>query len=80
VRAPLPPDVRKGFAFPTEESNMISEATPRACEIGGVASENKWSDAGKAEPFRTSSGKAAQEFHEECSNGVRSSPETRLAE
>ena len=35
----MPPDVRKGSAFPMLLSGEFSEATPREC-LGGVASDN----------------------------------------
>src|SRR2546426_6835855 len=55
-----PLDVRKGFAFPQTRSLARLRL---AVEIGGTASGNKLSDAGKAEPFRTSGGKAAEQSH-----------------
>jgi hypothetical protein len=54
--AALPPDVRKGFAFP---SAVSVQAMPRASGRGGASFEFKINFDGKAEPFRTSDGEAA---------------------
>jgi len=56
----LPPDVRKGYAFPRGQVFDREEATPR---VGGKASyriETKLD--GKTKPYRTSGGRAAT-FH-----------------
>src|SRR5260221_1613907 len=71
--AALPPDVRKGFAFP-ELLHFQCEATPRG--VGGAAS-TAWTDHdGKPEAFRTSEGKAF-EYH---SNFLLSDPRTNKRE
>ena len=52
----MPPDVRKGFAFPISNNLIIyrsGEAEPRRCE------KVRWERAGKPEAFRTSGGRAA---------------------
>jgi hypothetical protein len=54
--AALPHSVRKGCAFPS--MLMYLEAMPLCRLLGGAASTYKQL-AGKAEPFRTESGKAA---------------------
>jgi hypothetical protein len=58
--AALPPDVRKGFAFPLAIVSILHscrEAPPRCSGRGGASPEFKINDAGKAKPFRTSGGK-----------------------
>jgi hypothetical protein len=55
--AALPSDVRKASGFPINPTHF-SEAMPRD-SFGGVASKNRIGRRGKAEPFRTSGGKAA---------------------
>jgi hypothetical protein len=63
LAAALPPDVRKGFAFPLvtkkDERLRLERKRGRSHELGGAV-------AGRAEPFRTSGGKAAKEFEELC--------------
>src|SRR5438105_7830766 len=54
--AALPPDVRKGCAFPTTLSQAFWRLRLR---IRGVASEDDSALFGRAEPFRTSDGRAA---------------------
>jgi hypothetical protein len=53
----MPPDVRKGSAFPLLLPGEFSEATPREC-VRGVASATSGVH-GKPKAFRTSGGKAA---------------------
>jgi hypothetical protein len=58
--AALPPDVRKGSAFPDKswKKSKIRRLHLRFYDKSGIASSIK-SKIGKAEPFRTSGGKAA---------------------
>jgi hypothetical protein len=54
--AALPPDVRKGCAFPSTPIKL--EAKPPSPLSRGVASQESGTLSGKAEPFRTSGGRA----------------------
>ena len=61
--AAVPPDVRKGCAFPVTIA-LYSEAVPQlAPGVRGAASSQILDlHNGKAEPFRTSAGKARKSF------------------
>src|SRR5258708_12967240 len=57
--AALPPDVRKGSAFPSESPFDLREAMPRKMRPS-LLEELKETGAGKPEAFRTSGGEAAR--------------------
>ena len=60
----VPPDVRNGSAFPSFALLFRGCAAIFAivAEIGGAAAESGDEIYGKAEPFRTSAGKARRRF------------------
>jgi hypothetical protein len=60
MEAASPSDVGKGFAFPQSENYPLRL---RLQYEGGTASTKTNGYSGKAEPFRTSGGKAAPSLH-----------------
>jgi hypothetical protein len=70
----MPPDVRKGFVFPVRRiDDHRGYASALADDrIGGIAFSNiKEVTHGKAQPYRTSGGRAANHSSETCCFIVR---------
>jgi hypothetical protein len=72
----LPPDLRKGFAFPTGNREDLSPLW-RGQNSGRSPSESNWIANGKAEPFRTSGGEAAKNIRGEAKKHRAAKPRDR---